>query len=138
MSTPSILFSVWPKATTASFDEKDSNPTCAYEWFHLTCLELMSQPKSKNWYCGRRCSLPMKRRGWRRGFMGTTFSMTLRSLSKIFHTCYNPFFAIFRLLRVVRAREHKLFFERGWKALPEFAAGNFVSFRLREGLVFYT
>ena len=24
LSTPSILFSVWPKATTASFDEKDS------------------------------------------------------------------------------------------------------------------
>ena len=27
------------------------NPSCLYEWFHLSCLKLVSQPKSKFWYC---------------------------------------------------------------------------------------
>ena len=27
------------------------NPSCAYEWFHLRCLKLVSLPTSKHWYC---------------------------------------------------------------------------------------
>ena len=108
------------------------NPTCAYEWFHLTCLELMSQPKSKYWYCGRSTDEEAR---MAEGVYGDYFFNDTEIVVEDFPHLLQP---IFRLLRVVRAREHKLFFERGWKALPEFAAGNFVSFRLREGLVFYT
>ena len=27
------------------------NSTCAYQWFHLDCLGLKSEPKSQHWYC---------------------------------------------------------------------------------------
>ena len=27
------------------------NPSCLHEWFHLSCLKLVCQPKSKYWYC---------------------------------------------------------------------------------------
>ena len=27
------------------------NPDCQYQWFHLECLGLKSEPKSKHWYC---------------------------------------------------------------------------------------
>lgn len=27
------------------------NSKCKYEWFHLTCLGLKVEPKSKHWYC---------------------------------------------------------------------------------------
>ena len=39
------------------------NPSCRYEWFHLICLKLVSQPKSKYWYCPDCRKLPeFKRR----------------------------------------------------------------------------
>ena len=27
------------------------NPTCKYQWFHLKCSGLKSEPKSRQWYC---------------------------------------------------------------------------------------
>ena len=27
------------------------NPTCSYQWFHLSCLKLNSLPKCKHWSC---------------------------------------------------------------------------------------
>ena len=27
------------------------NPTCSYQWFHLSCLKLKSLPKCTHWYC---------------------------------------------------------------------------------------
>jgi len=27
------------------------NPGCVHEWFHLSCLNMVHQPKSKYWYC---------------------------------------------------------------------------------------
>ena len=27
------------------------NPSCNYQWFHLTCLKMDFPPKTKFWYC---------------------------------------------------------------------------------------
>ena len=38
------------------------NPKCLYEWFHLTCLKMVTQPKSKLWFCQDCQKLPEFRR----------------------------------------------------------------------------
>ena len=38
------------------------NPSCLYEWFHLSCLKLVALPKSKHWYCPDCRKLPEFRR----------------------------------------------------------------------------